>query len=839
METRKANSLDGEDPADLEHAVSRRSFLYSLGALVLGGCGGGEVVQNGMQSSRSLATTVSSSLIHPGLLHTQADFERMTAQLNSEPWKSSWNRLITNSRAQLSYSPRPVAIVYRGLDGVNPDNSVRLFNDIAAAYACALRWRIAGDSAYADKAVQIMDAWSSTLTAMEGHVNDRYLAAGLYGYEFANVGEMMRSYTGWSPANFERFQSMMRGVFYPMNHDFLLNHIGRDPMWQNANWDICNVASVMAIGVLCDETALIDEAVDYFKNGPGNGACSQAVYFMHPGYLGQWQESGRDQSHSMLGIGLMGSLCEMAWNQGIDLYGYDNNRFLAGAEYVAKSNLIESGTSYYAIPYVPYNNVTAVNQNVFSTVDRGDIRPIWALIYHHYVSRKGLAAPYTEKYMQLVAPEGGGGHYGPNSGGFDHLGYGSLTHTRAAGSPATSPSGLTAYIHGGKVILSWWGTSNSLSYKLKRAVRPGGPYLTIATGITDLLSYTDSGMPDGTWYYVVTSVTHGGESAVSNEAAVTTGVSLHTRLLFDDGTGGTAADSSGNGRVGILSSTAAWTAGKNGGALGLNGTDAFVSLPANIMSDFGDFTISAWVFWNAARTWDRVFDFGSGAGRYMMLTARNANGVARFAITVSGRAGERFVDSNAALPRNAWFHLAVTLSGRACTMFVNGAVVGSNPNLFHAPFQIGPMHQNWLGRSQHSTQPFFNGKIDDFRIYRGALTGEQIVALMNDQVQYIDLSATTQIMQQGALYNRVTQKYHGGVVISNRGPSLAGPLVLRLTELSGAVTLENASGSESGTPVVLLPSGIQADASISVPLTFTNPSRGVISYVPKLYKNAF
>lgn len=41
----------------------------------------------------------------------------------------------------------------------------------------------------------------------------------------------------------------------------------------------------------------------------------------------------------MPAVGLMGTVCGMAWNQGIDLYGELDNRFLRGAEYVAKSNL--------------------------------------------------------------------------------------------------------------------------------------------------------------------------------------------------------------------------------------------------------------------------------------------------------------------------------------------------------------------------------------------------------------------------------------------------------------------------------------------------------------------
>jgi hypothetical protein len=216
----------------------------------------------------------------------------------------------------------------------------------------------------------------------------------------------------------------MLEVFYPMNRDFLLHHNGAkiDHYW--CNWDACNMASALGIGVLCDDRAIYDEAVTYFKSGKGNGAIQQAVFCIHPGNLGQWQESGRDQGHNVLGIALIGSLCQMAWNQGDDLFGYDNNRFLAGAEYVAKYNLGNE------VPYTTYKN-SDVTQPVISPAGRGDLRPAWELIYNHYVVLKGLEAPYSTQFAVKIRPEGGGGDYGPNSGGFDQLGYGTLTFTRS------------------------------------------------------------------------------------------------------------------------------------------------------------------------------------------------------------------------------------------------------------------------------------------------------------------------------------------------------------------------------------------------------------------------
>jgi hypothetical protein len=359
------------------------------------------------------------AFVHPGLLHTDADFHRMKTHLGREPWKSGWGRLIANRHSSLDWKPNPQEVVYRG--GGTPQNYATLFNDVAAAYALALRWKVSDDPAYARKGVEICNAWSSKLKSMNGSA-DRFLAVGIYGYEFANAGEILRSYQGWKPDDFARFQQMMLTVFYPTNHDFLMRHNGAAPDHYWANWDLCNMASEMGIGVLCDKRSIYEEAVGYFKHGDGNGAINRAVVCIHAGGLGQWQESGRDQGHTTMGIALDGAICQMAWNQGDDLFGYENNRFLAGAEYVAKYNLGED------VPFTPYSDSSFKNE-VISPAGRGNERPVWELIYNRYVVLKGLAAPYVTEFAKKGRPEGGGGDYGPNSGGFDQLGYGTLTFT--------------------------------------------------------------------------------------------------------------------------------------------------------------------------------------------------------------------------------------------------------------------------------------------------------------------------------------------------------------------------------------------------------------------------
>jgi hypothetical protein len=101
----------------------------------------------------------------------------------------------------------------------------------------------------------------------------------------------------------------------------------------------------------------------------------------------------------------------------------------------------------------------------------------------------------------------------------------------------------------------------------------------------------------------------------------------------------------------------------------------------------------------------------------------------RFAVTVTGAGGEELITGTSALPTNQWVHVAVTVSGAVGTLYVNGVAVGTNTAMQFAPFRIGNTTQNWIGRSQYPTDPYFNGSVDEFRIYWGALAATEIAAL--------------------------------------------------------------------------------------------------------------
>ncbi|WP_200955024.1 AbfB domain-containing protein [Aeromicrobium sp. Root236] len=371
------------------------------------------------------ASVATSTYTHPGLLHTLSDLNRISARTGTEPWAGGWARLTANGRSGATWTPRPVETVIRGGTG---QNYGPLFTDIHAAYQNALRWRISGDEAHGVAAVRILNAWSATLKTVTGNA-DRFLAAGIYGYQFANAAELVRDRPDFELA---RFRDMLLSIFHPMNEQFLTDHNGAVITNYWANWDLCNMASILAIGIFTDRDDLVDRAVDYFHTGAGNGSLAHAVPYVHDEGLGQWQESGRDQGHTIMGIGLMGAFCEMAWNQGIDCYGADDNRFLKGAEYVARYNL------GHDVPFTPYTwqsgprATTASHagwqtQTVPGAGGRGQGRPVWDQVLGHYSGRMGLDTPWVAEIAASLRPDGGGGDYGPNSGGYDQLGFGTLT----------------------------------------------------------------------------------------------------------------------------------------------------------------------------------------------------------------------------------------------------------------------------------------------------------------------------------------------------------------------------------------------------------------------------
>lgn len=324
--------------------------------------------------------TAHAEFTHPGVTHSQAsiDFVRGKIAAGEEPWATAWTQVKASRNADLTRKPEPHAHVERGPYN-NPNiGSSDFSRDASAAYTQALCWALSGDERRAQKAREILNAWSGTLKSISNH--DARLLVGMEGYEYCNAAELLKhTWNGWPQREQEPFETMLRDVFYPIIKDFYPS--------ANGNWDASMIQTMLAMGVYLDDRAMFDRAVNYYLKGKGNGAV--ANYFKPSG---QCQESGRDQGHTQMGLDYLACAAEIAWNQGVDLYGASDNRLLKGFEYTAKYNL------GFDVPYEPYRSFEGrYHYKEISDDGRGRLRPMYEKVLNHFHNRKGLEAKFTRR----------------------------------------------------------------------------------------------------------------------------------------------------------------------------------------------------------------------------------------------------------------------------------------------------------------------------------------------------------------------------------------------------------------------------------------------------------
>ncbi|MBT9493471.1 MAG: hypothetical protein IV107_14260 [Paucibacter sp.] len=102
-----------------------------------------------------------------------------------------------------------------------------------------------------------------------------------------------------------------------------------------------------------------------------------------------------------------------------------------------------------------------------------------------------------------------------------------------------------------------------------------------------------------------------------------------------------------------------------------------------------------------------------------------------------------------------------------------------------------------------------------------------------------DVSALVRVSSSGLVFNRATQRYTGSITLTAL-QALSGPLQLRLDGLAAGVTLLNASGSHAGAPYITATNAnLAAGASLTLPLSFSNPNKVGLSYSAKTYAGSF
>jgi hypothetical protein len=197
---------------------------------------------------------------------------------------------------------------------------------------------------------------------------------------------------------------------------------------------------------------------------------------------------------------------------------------------------------------------------------------------------------------------------------------------------------------------------------------------------------------------------------------------------FDVAAGAAAADASGLGNAAAVSG-ATWAPGRYGTALSFDGVNDMASVAdADSLDLTTGMTLEAWVKPNARSDWGTVLLKDRGAG--LAYSLYGTDGANRPPSAYVNRNRDIRVLGGSALPLGAWSHLAATYDGSALRLYVNGALASTTAVTGAVPATSNPLR---IGGNTVWGE-YFNGVIDEVRVYNRALAAAEIQADMNTPV---------------------------------------------------------------------------------------------------------
>lgn len=386
------------------------------------------------------------SFKHPGLLHTkeELDFIKRKIAAGEEPWKSAFEQMKSAPWAALDYKPHnPRTTISSGFNGSGSweGGVAHASMDAKAAYTQALMWVLTDDERHARNAVDLLNGWS---VLRENRGGNWYLQASWLAVMFVNSAELMRStWPEWKTDEIARFSEMLNEAFLPIFHNRIgygnrmfsvsyammaigvfnedraafaeglhrwisyvpafiyLKSDGPDPIrpdyWattpSNEQLAALNahlpkaasawlyredeVLATMKAERLGDDRSMFKLQRNLDRGGRHwYGASDQA-------YLdGLSAETFRDLGHYDLAFASIVSSAEIAWHQGIDLYGMEQER-------LTKCMELHSGLRIDEI--VPPAFYRVRGTPIQSFIETG---------YNHYHHRLGIDLPKTRAFIE-------------------------------------------------------------------------------------------------------------------------------------------------------------------------------------------------------------------------------------------------------------------------------------------------------------------------------------------------------------------------------------------------------------------------------------------------------
>ena len=306
--------------------------------------------------------------VHPGAVHGKAELDFVKARIaaGEEPWTSQFQEM------------RKLAVPGNHTTAPNTENAQK--EDGTRACANALAWYYTGNETYAKNAIGILNVWGTTFKGYQPVDGQNLLQGGWIGALLGPSAEIMRGYSGWDRSDMARVQAMFKNAFYPV--------LNKMSTW-NGNVDLTQIDAMMNIAVFCDDENEFELGIQRLKSRSRNyfylisdGPISDLTFWFNPTKLvnGLTQETCRDNGHhAQYGMASAFHAAEVAWNQGVDVYGENRERYTSAMELMAAQ--LHSG------------KMQGTCTNNTSTTD---LYATWEVGYHHYHHRKQMDLPHTK-----------------------------------------------------------------------------------------------------------------------------------------------------------------------------------------------------------------------------------------------------------------------------------------------------------------------------------------------------------------------------------------------------------------------------------------------------------
>jgi hypothetical protein len=288
--------------------------------------------------------------------------------------------------------------------------------------------------------------------------------------------------------------------------------------------------------------------------------------------------------------------------------------------------------------------------------------------------------------------------------------------------PPAAPTGLNATAGNKQVNLTW--TANTepdlAGYNLYRSPTTGGPYTKVNTSLITGTAYSDTNLTNGTPYYFVLRAvdTSNNESGDSNEATATPAEAA-TGLRFD-------------------------------------GTNDYVTFGDVNALDISQFTLEAWFRRDGTGTPVTTGSGGVAAAIPLISNGaqetENSNVDINYILCIDNATGKLCADfeegaagsspglnhpvyGTTVIQNGVWYHAAVTYDGSRWKLYLNGnleadVLVGQPPNTANSSANALATSLNSSG----GTNGFFNGALDEVRIWNVARTQAEIQAEINNEI---------------------------------------------------------------------------------------------------------